>query len=104
MAALEYPLTEAQSGLWFAQRLDPANPIFNTAHYLDIRGDLDVEIRGTEGRNELAQLAQALAIFRQNAVEARTMADEARSLKPERVKSSSGSTTVSERPSKLARS
>ena len=42
-AALEYPLTEAQSGLWFAQRLDPANPIFNTAHYLDIRGDLDVE-------------------------------------------------------------
>ena len=42
-AALEHPLTEAQSGLWFAQRLDPANPIFNTAHYLDIRGDLDVE-------------------------------------------------------------
>ena len=42
-AVLEYPLTEAQSGLWFAQRLDPANPIFNTAHYLDIRGDLDVE-------------------------------------------------------------
>mgnify|MGYP003462102904 CR=1 FL=1 len=32
-----------------------------------------------------------------------TMAAEARSLKPERVKSSSGSTTVSERPSKLAR-
>ena len=42
-AVLEHPLTEAQSGLWFAQRLDPANPIFNTAHYLDIRGDLDVE-------------------------------------------------------------
>ena len=41
--ASEAPLTEAQSGLWFAQRLDPANPIFNTAHYLDIRGDLDIE-------------------------------------------------------------
>lgn len=37
------PLTEAQSGLWFAQRLDPANPIFNTAHYVDFRGPLDVE-------------------------------------------------------------
>ncbi|WP_246071259.1 methyl-accepting chemotaxis protein [Paracoccus haeundaensis] len=47
------------------------------------RGDLDVEIRGTEGRNELAQLAQALAIFRQNAVEARTLADEARRLENE---------------------
>ena len=30
--ATEAPLTEAQSGLWFAQRLDPAHPIFNTAH------------------------------------------------------------------------
>ncbi len=36
------PLSEAQSGLWFAQKLDPTNPIFNTAHYLDLRGDLDV--------------------------------------------------------------
>lgn len=37
------PLTEAQSGLWFAQRLDPANPIFNTAHYVDFRGPLDID-------------------------------------------------------------
>lgn len=36
-------ITEAQSGLWFAQKLDPSNPIFNTAHYLDIQGALDVE-------------------------------------------------------------
>ncbi len=35
------PLTEAQSGLWYAQRLDPANPIFNTGQYLDLRGPLD---------------------------------------------------------------
>ncbi len=38
----EAPMTEAQSGLWFAQALDPTNPIFNTAHYLDITGPLDV--------------------------------------------------------------
>ena len=37
------PITEAQSGLWFAQKLDPANPIFNTAHYLDIEGALDID-------------------------------------------------------------
>ncbi|WP_395670941.1 amino acid adenylation domain-containing protein [Phenylobacterium sp.] len=36
------PLSEAQSGLWFAQKLDPTNPIFNTAHYVDLTGELDV--------------------------------------------------------------
>jgi hypothetical protein len=34
-------LTEAQEGLWYAQRLDPRNPLFNTGHYLDLRGPLD---------------------------------------------------------------
>ncbi|KAF1016857.1 MAG: Dimodular nonribosomal peptide synthase [Stenotrophomonas maltophilia] len=36
------PLTEAQAGLWFAQRLAPANPAFNTAHAVWMRGALDV--------------------------------------------------------------
>src|SRR5690606_25540809 len=35
-------LTEAQSGLWYAQRMDPGNPIFNTAHAIEIRGALNV--------------------------------------------------------------
>ncbi|MPT47094.1 MAG: amino acid adenylation domain-containing protein [Sphingobium sp.] len=35
------PLTEAQSGLWYSQILDPANPIFNTGQYLDLVGPLD---------------------------------------------------------------
>ena len=38
----EHALTEAQAGLWYAQRLDPGNPIFNTAHALWIDGPLDV--------------------------------------------------------------
>lgn len=38
------PLTEAQAGLWFAQRLDPQNPVFNTGQYVAIDGPLDVEI------------------------------------------------------------
>jgi enterobactin synthetase component F len=37
------PLTEAQEGVWHAQHLDPANPIFNTGQYVDIRGLLDVD-------------------------------------------------------------
>lgn len=36
------PLTEAQLGLWYAQRLDPANPIFNVAHAVAIDGPLDL--------------------------------------------------------------
>ncbi|MDH4572546.1 non-ribosomal peptide synthetase [Salinicola acroporae] len=37
------PLSEAQSGLWYAQRLAPDNAAFNTAHALWIEGDLDVD-------------------------------------------------------------
>ncbi|WP_158889707.1 non-ribosomal peptide synthetase [Amycolatopsis anabasis] len=36
------PLTAAQLGVWFGQRIDPASPAYNTAEYVDIRGDLDV--------------------------------------------------------------
>lgn len=36
-----FPLIEPQSGLWYAQRLAPENPAFNTAHALWIDGDLD---------------------------------------------------------------
>lgn len=36
------PLTEAQAGLWYAQRLAPDSPAFNTAHALWIDGALDV--------------------------------------------------------------
>ena len=39
--ATAHPLTEAQSGLWYFQRLDPANPILNTGQYLELRGPLD---------------------------------------------------------------
>ncbi|TCU97131.1 non-ribosomal peptide synthetase [Paracandidimonas soli] len=37
------PLTDAQAGLWFAQKLDPVNPVFNTGQYTEIRGGLDVD-------------------------------------------------------------
>ncbi len=35
-------LTEAQSGLWYAQQLDPDNPVFNVAHAIEMTGRLDV--------------------------------------------------------------
>jgi enterobactin synthetase component F len=39
----DLPLTEAQEGLWYAQRLDPGNPVFNTGQYITFRGPMDVQ-------------------------------------------------------------
>ncbi|WP_158924330.1 non-ribosomal peptide synthetase [Streptomyces broussonetiae] len=41
MPAEAIDLTAAQRGMWFAQRLDPDNAIYNIAEYVDIRGPLD---------------------------------------------------------------
>ncbi|SUA48138.1 Dimodular nonribosomal peptide synthase [Nocardia africana] len=38
-----FPLTPAQLGVWYAQLLDPQTPI-NIAQYVDVHGDLDVEV------------------------------------------------------------
>ncbi|AHH21631.1 non-ribosomal peptide synthetase [Nocardia nova SH22a] len=38
-----FPLTPAQLGVWYAQLLDPQTPI-TIAQYVDVHGDLDVEV------------------------------------------------------------
>lgn len=38
------PLTAAQSGMWYAQSLDPLSPAQNTAECLEIEGPLDPEL------------------------------------------------------------
>ncbi|MFI6938385.1 amino acid adenylation domain-containing protein [Streptomyces sp. NPDC050418] len=38
------PLLAAQSGIWHAQRLDPANPVLNTGDRIEITGPLDTEL------------------------------------------------------------
>ena len=55
-------LTEAQSGLWFAQRLAPDNPSFNTAHAVWIDGALDVDAF-VAAANQAAGEAQAFALL-----------------------------------------
>lgn len=62
-AALATPvaLTEAQAGLWFAQRLAPANPSFNTAHAVWIDGPLDVAAF-VAAADQAAGEAQAFAL------------------------------------------
>lgn len=47
------------------------------------KGDLSVDITGHEGRNELAQLARALVVFKENAVERQHLAAETRRIEEE---------------------
>ncbi|CUH97717.1 Dimodular nonribosomal peptide synthase [Propionispora sp. 2/2-37] len=36
-----WALSGAQSGIWFAQQLEPENPIYNAGEYIEIKGKLD---------------------------------------------------------------
>ncbi|MEU6129435.1 amino acid adenylation domain-containing protein [Saccharopolyspora sp. NPDC047091] len=38
------PLSAAQAGIWFAQALDRANPIYNTSEYVEIHGPVEPEL------------------------------------------------------------
>ena len=60
-AVATWPLTEAQQGLWFAQRIDPSNPILNCGQYLDIGGPLDVAALA-DAFAELAAEAEPLSL------------------------------------------
>ncbi|MCM2476480.1 amino acid adenylation domain-containing protein [Rhizobium sp. CG5] len=55
------PLTSAQRGIWFAQALDPQNPVFNTGQYVEIRGPLD-PARFERAVNAAAAEADSLAV------------------------------------------
>ncbi|MET4678477.1 amino acid adenylation domain-containing protein [Stenotrophomonas rhizophila] len=54
-------LSEAQAGLWYAQRLVPDNPAFNTAHAVWIEGALDVAAFA-RAADQAAREAEALAL------------------------------------------
>ncbi|SOD62619.1 enterobactin synthetase component F [Streptomyces zhaozhouensis] len=55
------PLTAAQAGIWFAQQLDPGNPIYNAAEYLEIRGSVDADVL-REALRRLVGEAEALQV------------------------------------------
>ncbi|MFJ9055025.1 amino acid adenylation domain-containing protein [Streptomyces sp. NPDC102409] len=60
-APLVLPLTAAQSGMWFAQSLDPLSPAQNTAECLEIDGPLDPELFAEALRRVTAE-ADALRV------------------------------------------
>ncbi|MFM1724323.1 amino acid adenylation domain-containing protein [Rhodococcus sp. PAM 2766] len=61
-----FPLTRAQAGVWFAQQLDPDNPIFNTAECIELRGDVSIPtlvgaVRDAVGETEVLTGAAEIA-------------------------------------------
>ena len=61
MHTARHPLSEAQLGLWFAQRLAPLNPAFNTAHVLWLVGELDINAF-TTAANQAVSEAESLRL------------------------------------------
>ncbi|MBQ0963378.1 amino acid adenylation domain-containing protein [Streptomyces sp. RK23] len=57
------PLTAAQSGMWFAQALDPLSPAQNTAECLEIDGPIDAELFAAALRRVTSE-AEALRVVR----------------------------------------
>ena len=60
-ASARHPLTEAQRGMWFAQRIDAKNPTFNTGHLIILDGPLDVAAF-SEALTQAQREAETLAI------------------------------------------
>lgn len=58
---VRWPLSGAQSGIWFAQQLDPENPIFNTGECIEIHGPVDPARFETALRHAVME-AQALHV------------------------------------------
>ena len=52
------PLTTAQTGMWFAQRIDPANPTFVTGQFLEIEGDVDPAVLARAVHTVFAESAE----------------------------------------------
>ncbi|WP_166243333.1 amino acid adenylation domain-containing protein [Paenibacillus turpanensis] len=59
--AVRWRLSGAQAGIWFAQQLDPGNPIFNAAEYIEIDGPLDA-VRFEQALRQTIQETEALRI------------------------------------------
>ncbi|TGA85419.1 condensation domain-containing protein, partial [Streptomyces palmae] len=57
------PLTTAQEGIWFAQRLDPANAAYNTGEYVEIHGPIDPEIFEAALRRTLTEAQTFAQLF-----------------------------------------
>ncbi|MGW6946413.1 amino acid adenylation domain-containing protein, partial [Streptomyces xanthophaeus] len=61
------PLTGAQAGVWYGQRLDPASPVYNVGQYVEIEGPLDPGTFVTALRRTVAECESLTARFSEDA-------------------------------------
>src|SRR5215216_668238 len=57
----ELPLSSAQLGIWFAQRLDPTSPAYNIGEYIEIHGSVD-PLRFEQALRHVVREAEALRL------------------------------------------
>ncbi|MFJ3517039.1 amino acid adenylation domain-containing protein [Streptomyces sp. NPDC090131] len=57
------PLTGAQTGVWYGQRLDPDSPVYNVGQYVEIDGPLDAGLFVTALRQAVAESEALTARF-----------------------------------------
>ncbi|WP_181774388.1 non-ribosomal peptide synthase/polyketide synthase [Amycolatopsis pittospori] len=50
-----FPLTSAQKGIWLAQQLDPADPVYTIGWFTDLRGGIDLGRLGDAVRRAVAE-------------------------------------------------
>ncbi|MEV7589826.1 amino acid adenylation domain-containing protein [Streptomyces sp. NPDC089922] len=61
------PLTGAQTGVWYGQRLDPESPVFNVGQYVEIQGPVDPELFTAALRRTVAECDALTAAFGEDA-------------------------------------
>ncbi|MER7764748.1 amino acid adenylation domain-containing protein, partial [Streptomyces sp. NPDC097619] len=61
------PLTGAQTGVWYGQRLDPGSPVYNVGQYLEIQGPLDPDLFTAALRRTVAECEALTARFGEDA-------------------------------------
>ncbi|MEO3974458.1 amino acid adenylation domain-containing protein [Streptomyces sp. CAU 1734] len=66
-ASQRLPLTGAQTGVWYGQRLDPASPVYNVGQYIEIDGPLDPELLGRAVERTVAETEALTARFTEDA-------------------------------------
>ncbi|MFD7032576.1 amino acid adenylation domain-containing protein [Streptomyces sp. NPDC059917] len=61
------PLTGAQTGVWYGQRLDPQSPVYNVGQYVEIEGPLDPGLFTSALRRTVAECEALTARFGEDA-------------------------------------
>ncbi|MFJ3876984.1 amino acid adenylation domain-containing protein [Streptomyces sp. NPDC090077] len=61
------PLTGAQTGVWYGQRLDPRSPVFNVGQYIEVQGPLDAGLFTAALRRTVAECEALTVTFGEDA-------------------------------------